>query len=108
MKVRSAIRDYQRRLAELDADYSRAQDRLAAVLARREKVLEDQDQLVAAAQVEVDEAVTAMALEAGADLTASLLEVDAARVRRLVKDSQSSAGPAATSATDPSVPSSGG
>lgn len=107
VKVRNAIKDYQRRLAELDADYSRAQDHLKAVLARREKVIKEQDRLVAAAQKETEEAIGAMALEAGADLTASLLGVDGPRVRRLLKVSQASPRPAGTSGTGKFGPASG-
>lgn len=91
MKVRNAVRDYQRRLAELDAGYSRARDRLAAARAKRTKVIEAQDQLVAAAQREVEEAIVTMALEAGPELTASLLAVEVMLVRRLLKESRSGA-----------------
>lgn len=108
MKVRNAIRDYQRRLAELDAGYSRARDRLTAAQAKRTKILEEQDQLVAAAQREVDEAVAAMAQEAGPDLTASLLDMELTLVRRLVKESRSGADRTDTVKGADRAPSSGG
>jgi hypothetical protein len=45
----------------------------------------EQDRHVATAQAEVDKAVVAMASEVSAELTAHLLDLDAADVRRLVK-----------------------
>lgn len=108
MKVRNAVRDYQHRLAELDTGYSRARDRLAAALAKRTKLIEAQDQLVADAQREVEEAIVTMALEAGPELTASLLAVEVTLVRRLVKDSRSGADRTDTLKARDSAPSSGG
>ena len=85
MKVRSNVKEYQRRLAQLDADHSRAQDRLAAARRKRADVVGDQDRLVTAAEHEVKAAVAAMAAEVGPDVTAALLNIDPSDVRRLVK-----------------------
>jgi hypothetical protein len=48
-------------------------------------VLAEHDSLVAVAQGEVERTVAAMALEIGADLTATLVGLDAAQVRHLAK-----------------------
>jgi hypothetical protein len=47
--------------------------------------------LVALAQEEVERTVTAMAVEIGADLTATLLGLDAGHVRHLAKAKKGSA-----------------
>ena len=85
MKVRSNVKEYQRRLAQLDADHSRAQDRLVAARRKRADVVGEHDRLVTAAEHEVNAAVAAMAAEVGSDVTAALLNVDPSDVRRLVK-----------------------
>lgn len=85
MPLRPEVRDAQRTLAALDAAHSRAVGRLNQVLARRAELIAEQDRQVAAAQTEVDQAVAAMAGEVSIELTAHLLELDVADVRRLVK-----------------------
>jgi predicted RNase H-like nuclease len=85
MAVRDAVRDAQRRLAALDGAYTRAVTNLERSCARRAEVLAEHDSLVAVAQGEVDRTVVAMAVEVGADLTATLLRLDAAYVRHLAK-----------------------
>lgn len=85
MKVRINVKEYQRRLAQLDADHSRAQDRLAAARRKRADVVGQQDRLVTAAEHEVNTAVAAMAAEVGLDVTAALLNIHPSDVRRLVK-----------------------
>jgi hypothetical protein len=91
MPLRPEVRDAQRTLATLDAAHRRAVARLNQVLARRTELIAQQNDYVATAQTEVDEAVVAMASEVSVELTAHLLDVDAADVRRLVKASSSAA-----------------
>jgi len=85
MPVRETVRDAQRRLAALDAGYARAVARLHRVSARRAEVLADQDRLVALAQEDVERTVAVMADAVGAQLTANVLGLDEADVRRIVK-----------------------
>jgi hypothetical protein len=85
MPLRSEVRDAQRTLATLDAAHHRAVARLNQALARRAESIARQDDRVAAAQAEVDDAVVAMANEVSVELTAHLLDLDVANVRRLVK-----------------------
>jgi hypothetical protein len=89
MPLRPEVRDAQRTLATLDAAHRRAVARLNQVLARRADLISEQDRHVAAAQAQVDKAVVAMASEVSVELTAHLLDLDAADVRRLVKASSS-------------------
>jgi len=85
MSLRPEVRDAQRTLAALDGAHRRAVARLDQVLARRAEVIAQQDRVVAAAKEEVDKAVAAMAGELSVELTAQLLDLDVAEVRRLVK-----------------------
>jgi hypothetical protein len=85
MPLRPEVREAQRTLASLDAAHRRAVARLNQTLGRRAELIAEQDRDVAAAQAEVDKAVVAMANEVSAELTAHLLDLDAADVRRLVK-----------------------
>ena len=87
MPLRPEVRDAQRTLATLDAAHRRAVYRLNQVLARRAELIARQDDHVATAQAEVDKAVAAMASEVSVELTAQLLGLDVAEVRRLVKAS---------------------
>lgn len=85
MATRTTVKDYQRLIARLDASHRRAQAQLAAARQKRSEVLSEQDRLVQEAEVAVDDAVAAMAVEVGAELAASLLERDVSEVRRLAK-----------------------
>ena len=85
MAVRDTVRDAQRRLAALDGAYTRAVTNFDRTSARRAEVLVEHDSLVALAQAEVERTVAAMASEIGADLTATLLGLEAAHVRHLAK-----------------------
>jgi hypothetical protein len=85
MSVRETVRDAQRRLAALDADYARAVAKLNRASARRAEVLAEQDRLVALAHEDADRTVVVMADAVGAQLTASVLGLDEADVRRVVK-----------------------
>ena len=91
MPLRPEVRDAQRTLATLDAAHRRAVARLNQALARRAELIAEQDRYVVATQAEVDKAVVAMASEVSVELTAHLLDLDAADVRRLVKASSSAA-----------------
>jgi predicted urease superfamily metal-dependent hydrolase len=85
MPLRPEVRDAQRTLATLDATHRRAVDRLNQALGRRSELIAEQDRHVASAQTEVDKAVVAMASEVSVELTAHLLDLEVADVRRLVK-----------------------
>jgi hypothetical protein len=93
MPLRPEVRDAQRTLATLDAAHRRAVARLNQVLARRAELIAEQDRHVAAAQAEVDKAVMAMASEVSVELTAHLLDLDVADVRRLVKGRSTASSP---------------
>jgi hypothetical protein len=100
LKVRSTVKEYQRRLTQLDADHSRAQDRLEVVRRKRAEVIAEQDRLVTAAEQQVNAAIAAMAEEVGPEVTAALLDIDPADVRRTVRvrrQPAATAGPAAPS-----------
>jgi hypothetical protein len=83
--IRDAIKTYQRRLVELDDSHSRAKDRLDSARSRRTELVKQQDQAVAEAEKQVEVTVVDMAAEVGADLTGSLLGIEASHVRRLLK-----------------------
>jgi hypothetical protein len=85
MAVRDTVRDAQRKLAALDGAYTRAVTNFDRISGRRAEVLAEHDSLVAIAQAEVERTVAAMAAEIGADLTATLLGLEAAHVRHLTK-----------------------
>lgn len=85
MNTRSNVKAYQRRLVELDAGHSRAQERLASVRQRRDEVLAAQDRQVREAERELDKAVVAMAEEFGPELTANLLDIEVTEVKQLVR-----------------------
>lgn len=101
MTVRETVRDYQRRLSDLDSKHSRAKDRLDAVRRRRAEVVEMHDQEVASAERQVEAAVVAMAMEVGAELTANLLAIKVGQVRRLLKHREPGAD--ATPAAEPAA-----
>lgn len=85
MSTRSNVKTYQRRLVELDAEHTRAKERLAAVLRKRNEVLAAQDRQVRDAERELDKAVVAMAEGIGPELTANLLEIEVTEVKQLVR-----------------------
>lgn len=85
MAVRDEIRDAQRALATLDAAHRRSVAHLDQTLARRGEVLAEQDRQVAAARAGVEAAIADMARQVSVDLTAVVLGLDVAEVRRLVK-----------------------
>ena len=83
--IRLSVKEVQKLLAQLDAAHTKAHDRLEATVARRREVLTEQDQLVAAAETGVHDAVAAMAAGVGPGLAATLLGLDVVEVRRLAK-----------------------
>ncbi|MHB8293913.1 MAG: hypothetical protein ACYDH5_04680 [Acidimicrobiales bacterium] len=89
MPIRDTVRDAQRRLVALDAAHTKAVARLDHALARRAEVIAEQDRFVIAAEAEVERSVTDMATNLGVELTAHLLGLDSAEVRRLAKADRS-------------------
>lgn len=84
MPVRDTVRDAQRQLVLLDAAHTRAVDRLHQAVARRTEVMAEQDRLVKAAEADVERTVAEMASVLGPELTANLLGMGPADVRRAV------------------------
>ena len=85
MAVRDEVRDAQRALATLDTAHRRALARLDQALARRAQVLAEADRQVAVARGAVEAAIADMARQVSADLTAAVLGLDVAEVRRLAR-----------------------
>jgi predicted SpoU family rRNA methylase len=85
MSPRDTVRAAQRKLALLDTAHARAVARLAQTVALRAKVLGEQDRLIKAAEAEVERTVADMVAAVGPELTANLLEVDPADVRRALR-----------------------
>ena len=91
-----AVKDYQRRMAQLAAAHSKALGKLEATLARRAEALAEHDQRVAEAGTEVRRAIAIMAVEVGSELTANVLGLDPVVVRRLAKKASADTNPTAT------------
>lgn len=89
MPVRPEVRDTQRVLAALDAAHARAAGALDAAVARREEAVAEHDRHVAAARAGLDAAVADMAEQISVELTAQLLGLDPATVRRCLKSRHS-------------------
>jgi hypothetical protein len=85
MTARDEVKDYQRRLARLDAEHVKAQKRLEAALARRAEAVNEQDELVAEAEESVRRSVIDIAAAFGPQMAASLLGLDLTEVRRLAR-----------------------
>ena len=88
-----AVKDYQRRIAQLAAVHSKALEKLEATLARRAEALAEHDQRVAEAGTEVRRAIAGMAVEVGPELTANVLGLDPIVVRRLAKKASTDTNP---------------
>lgn len=103
VSTRSNVKAYQRRLVELDAEHTRAQERLASARRRRDEVLAAQDRQVREAERELDKTVVAMAEEFGPELTANLLDIEVSEVKQLVRRAKkpSVETPAPASPTNP-------
>ena len=82
------LRNHQAAAAKAIAVYSDSLSRLDAAIFRRAKVVAEQDALVAAANAEVAAAVVGAVQVMGADLTASVLDLSKAEVRRMTKDKE--------------------
>lgn len=89
MPARDKIREYQRRIARLDATHGQARARLAVAQQKRSEALAAQDGLVSKAERAVDDAVVAMVTEVGPELAAKLLGLEVSQVRRLAKRQKS-------------------
>jgi hypothetical protein len=85
MPTRDEVKDYQRRLAALDAAHIKARARLDTLVARRAEAVAEQDQLVAKGEDEVRRAVLDIANAFGPRMAADLVGLDLAEVRRLAK-----------------------
>ncbi len=83
--TRLSVKECQKLLVQLNAAHTRAHDRLQATVAKRKEVLAQQDQLVAAAEAAVHDAVAAMAAGVGQEMAAALLGSNVGEVRRLAK-----------------------
>ena len=83
--MNGAVRDYQRRLAQLASAHAKAQARLDTALARRVELIAEQDRLVAEAEASLHRAVADIAATFGAAAAADLVGMAAAEVRRLAK-----------------------
>ena len=103
MSTRSNVKAYQRRLVELDAEHTRAQERLAAAIRKKDEALAAQDRQVQEAERELGKAVVAMADEIGPELTANLLDIEVSAVKQLVRRAKKSSAetPVPSSQTNP-------
>ena len=72
--------------------HARAVAKLNRASARRAELIAEQDRLVAVAQKDVDRTVGAMADALGTQLTANVLGLDPADVRRVVKSGKPTCG----------------
>jgi hypothetical protein len=94
MPTRPEVRDTQRTLAALDAAHAKAAAALEQAVERRKAAVAAHDRRVAAAHAGVDQAVAIMAEQVSVELTAQLLGMDVATVRRCTKaHAQPAAGP---------------
>jgi hypothetical protein len=85
------VRSYQAAIARHVAEHSRAVGRYQQAIARQEQILAAQNEAASAARQAVDQTVIGMARALGAELTAELLEMGSAEVRRLLRGSRSAA-----------------
>ena len=95
MAARDAVRIAQRKLAALDATHARAVARLDQARTRRAVVVGEQDRLVGEAELEVAQAVSSMVNALGPELSAGLLGLDSAELRRVARsDARGGSAPA--------------
>ncbi|MGH9072882.1 MAG: hypothetical protein ACRDZQ_01995 [Acidimicrobiales bacterium] len=78
-----AVRNYQRRLAQLAAAHARAQARWQAAIAKRTVVVAHQDRLVAEAEEALHGAVADLATTFGPEVAANVVGMEPGEVRRL-------------------------
>lgn len=86
------VKDYQQKLATLAAGHTAARRRLEAATARRASAAARHDSQVADAEGAVRQAVADMAAAMGAELTAHVLDMDVAEVRKAAKTETTQAG----------------
>ena len=80
-----AVRDYQRRLAQLVSAHARAQARLEAAHAKRAEILAEHDRVVAEAEAALRQAVVDIAAAFGTETAADLVGMAPGDVRRLIR-----------------------
>lgn len=85
VSTRQTVKEYQRRLVQLDAEHSRAKERLETARRKRDEVVAAHEQQVTDAESEVEKTVVAMATAIGSELAANLLDLDLGRVKQLVR-----------------------
>ena len=90
--VPKTVKDYQQKLATLASAHTAAQHRLQAASARRAAAVARHDSQVADAEAAVGRAVADMAAGVGNELTADVLDIDVADVRRLAKEARAAGG----------------
>ena len=88
LAARERLRDHQAAAAKAVATHAASTARLDAVLSRRAKVIESQDNLVEAATADLEAAIAAVARAMGVDVAAEVLGLNKAEVRRIAKDNQ--------------------
>jgi saccharopine dehydrogenase-like NADP-dependent oxidoreductase len=84
--ARERLREHQAAAAKAVATHTAALARLDAAVARRQKLVAQQDALVVAAQGEFDAAVAKAASVMGIDVVAAVLNLSKSEVRRVSKD----------------------
>jgi NADH dehydrogenase FAD-containing subunit len=86
------VRSYQAAIARHVAEHSRAVGRYQQAVARQDQIVAAQNEALSAARQAVEQTVIGMAGALGVELTAELLEMGSAEVRRLLRDSRSAPG----------------
>jgi hypothetical protein len=86
------VRSYQAAIARHVAEHIRAVGRYEQAIARQELIVAAQNEAVSAARQAVEQTVIRMAGALGVELTAELLEMGSAEVRRLLRDSRATPG----------------
>jgi hypothetical protein len=84
--TKGAVRDYQRRMAQLGAAYAKAHARLETARAKRAAVLAKQDGLVAAAEDAVHRSVMDLAVTFGPGMAADVVGLEPGEVRRIIRE----------------------
>jgi hypothetical protein len=83
--MHNAVRDAQRRLAELESAHRHAVNKFDRAVARRAAVVAAHDRLVRSARETVEQTVITMADSLGVELTATLVNLDPRTVRRMAR-----------------------
>lgn len=88
LAARERLHEHQAAAAKAVATHTAALGRLDAVVTRRNKVVAQQDALVATARAEVDAAVAEAASVMGIEVAAAVLNLTKTEVRRVSKGSE--------------------